>query len=180
MSEYRRTFRGMRAGHQTCSSFEVADYRRIGSILWPVFENLQSLTPEDITSMDSSENELLSKALRYFREKDETLQSLVHALQLGFAEDKSIIMNGKTDNTREKQLAVNSLEDPSNPYRIIFTVDMLNEGWDVLNLFDIVRLYETRQSGRGKISSYTIKEAQLIGRGASILPVCCRAGSREV
>ena len=47
-------------------------------------------------------------------------------------------MNRKTDNTREKQLAVNSLEDPSNPYRIIFTVDILNEGWDVLNLFDIV------------------------------------------
>ena len=41
--------------------------------------------------------------------------------------------------------------------------DMLNEGWDVLNLFDIVRLYETRQSGRGKIAPYTIKEAQLIG-----------------
>lgn len=143
------------------------------------FENLQSLTPEDITSMDSSENELLSKALRYFREKDETLQSLVHALQLGFAEDKSIIMNGKTDNTREKQLAVNSLEDPSNPYRIIFTVDMLNEGWDVLNLFDIVRLYETRQSGRGKISSYTIKEAQLIGRGARYCPFVAEPGQER-
>lgn len=26
---------------------------------------------------------------------------------------------------------------------------MLNEGWDVLNFFDIVRLYETRQ-GSGK------------------------------
>ena len=143
------------------------------------FKNLQSLTPEDITSMDSSENELFSKALSYFREKDETLESLVYALQLGFAEEKSIIMNRKTDNTREKQLAVNSLEDPSNPYRIIFTVDMLNEGWDVLNLFDIVRLYETRQSGKGRISNYTIKEAQLIGRGARYCPFTAEPGQER-
>ncbi|UWV82717.1 hypothetical protein [Mycoplasmopsis cynos] len=49
---------------------------------------------------------------------------------------------------------------------------MLNEGWDVLNLFDIVRLYDTRQgSGKaGKVGSYTIKEAQLIGRGARYCP----------
>lgn len=49
---------------------------------------------------------------------------------------------------------------------------MLNEGWDVLNLFDIVRLYETRQaSGKaGTVGSYTIKEAQLIGRGARYCP----------
>lgn len=46
---------------------------------------------------------------------------------------------------------------------------MLNEGWDVLNLFDIVRLYDTRQSGT-KVSPYTIKEAQLIGRGARYCP----------
>lgn len=40
----------------------------------------------------------------------------------------------------------------------------------MLNLFDIVRLYDTRQgSGKiGKIGTYTIKEAQLIGRGADI------------
>ncbi|RIY31200.1 type III restriction endonuclease subunit R, partial [Psittacicella melopsittaci] len=49
---------------------------------------------------------------------------------------------------------------------------MLNEGWDVLNLFDIVRLYDTRQaSGKaGKIGAYTIREAQLIGRGARYCP----------
>lgn len=66
---------------------------------------------------------------------------------------------------------MNSLEDHSNPYRIIFTVDMLNEGWDVLNLYDIVRMYETRQGGKeDKPGAYTIKEAQLIGRGARYFP----------
>ena len=48
---------------------------------------------------------------------------------------------------------------------------MLNEDWYVLNLFDIVRLYDSHQgSGKaGKIGSYTIKEARLIGRGARYL-----------
>ena len=41
---------------------------------------------------------------------------------------------------------------------------MLKEGWDVLNLFDIVRLYETRDK------KTTISEAQLIGRGARYWP----------
>ena len=37
-------------------------------------------------------------------------------------------------------------------------------------MFDIVRLYETRQSGGKKISSATVSEAQLIGRGARYCP----------
>lgn len=37
-------------------------------------------------------------------------------------------MNGTSDNNKEKQLLVNSLEDLDNPIRLIFAVDMLNEG----------------------------------------------------
>jgi len=49
-------------------------------------------------------------------------------------------------------------------------VNMLNEGWDVLNLFDIVRCYTTRDSKAGKPGKTTIAEAQLIGRGARYFP----------
>ena len=136
------------------------------------FPKLETLCVEEIKALQNVGDELLQTALDYFREKDKSLQALVTSLRQSFAEENAIIMNGTTDNTKEKQLAVNSLEERDNPYRIIFTVDMLNEGWDVLNLFDIVRLYETRQgSGKaGKIGSYTIKEAQLIGRGARYCP----------
>ena len=65
---------------------------------------------------------------------------------------------------------LNTLEDNENPIRAIFAVQKLNEGWDVLNLFDIVRCYETRDSGRGKIGKTTMSEAQLIGRGARYFP----------
>ncbi len=134
------------------------------------FEKLDRLSPEEIIALETPDNTLLADAIRYFREKDEKLEALTYALKLAFAKENSIIMNGSRDNTVDKQLSVNSLEETSNPYRIIFTVDMLNEGWDVLNLFDIVRLYETRQGRAGEIATYTIKEAQLIGRGARYCP----------
>ena len=65
---------------------------------------------------------------------------------------------------------LNSLEDKNNRVRAIFAVQKLNEGWDVLNLFDIVRCYEARDTGRQKIGKTTISEAQLIGRGARYFP----------
>jgi len=52
---------------------------------------------------------------------------------------------------------------------------MLNEGWDTLNLFDIVRLYETRDGKRigGKYipGKTTLSEVQLIGRAQDTFPL---------
>ncbi|PIU52250.1 hypothetical protein COS91_00065 [Candidatus Desantisbacteria bacterium CG07_land_8_20_14_0_80_39_15] len=74
----------------------------------------------------------------------------------------------------EKQLKLNSLETINNEIRAIFAVNMLNEGWDVLNLFDIVRLYDTRDGkwvhDKYKPGNTTMGEAQLIGRGARYFP----------
>ncbi len=41
----------------------------------------------------------------------------------------------------QNQIRLNTLEDENNPVRAVFAVQKLNEGWDVLNLLDIVRLY---------------------------------------
>ena len=62
------------------------------------------------------------------------------------------------------------MEGKDNLIRAIFTVDKLNEGWDVLNLYDIVRLYNTRDSKSNIPGKTTIKEVQLIGRGARYYP----------
>lgn len=130
------------------------------------FPRLRTLTSDNITPLEEIDNSLFQSSLAYFKDKDKTYQFLVETLKVSFQKENSIIMNSKsTDNTKEKQLAVNSLEDKANPYRIIFTVDMLSEGWDVLNLYDIIRLYETRQS-----NTATTREAQLIGRGARYYP----------
>lgn len=136
------------------------------------FKKLEELTSYEIKALQSANIPLLSKAIAYFEEKDDTLENLEHSLKNSFSEDNAIIMNGSSDDNDANQIKVNSLEDKDNHIRLIFAVDMLNEGWDVLNLFDIVRLYDTRQaSGKaGQIGSYTIKEAQLIGRGARYCP----------
>lgn len=136
------------------------------------FNRLKVLTPSEIRNLSNLADDIYRSALAYFEEKDPSLNALVNSLQSGFAKENAIIINSKGDSSKEKQLYLNSLEDKDNPYRIIFTTDMLIEGWDVLNLFDIVRLYETRQgSGKaGKPGRYTIQEAQLIGRGARYCP----------
>ena len=136
------------------------------------FKKIKNLTSYELSNLESIGIDILSKAIHYFKQKDETLEILVHSIKNGFSQDTALIINGTSDDNKEKQILVNSLEDISNPIRIVFAVDMLNEGWDVLNLFDIVRLYDTRQSSgkSGKIGSYTIKEAQLIGRGARYCP----------
>src|SRR5699024_9893068 len=116
------------------------------------FTKLRNLNSENITVLEEVDNNLFQNALAYFKDKDTTYQFLVETLKTSFQKENAINMNSKSeDNTKEKQLAVNSLEDKNNPYRVIFTVDMLSEGWDVLNLYDIVRLYETRQGNTSTI-----------------------------
>lgn len=135
------------------------------------YQKLNNLVPDEIITFKESDNEYLRNAIEYFLKKDSGLNALVADIKLGFATRNSIILNSKSESEeKEKQVAVNSLEAKDNPYRIIFTVDMLNEGWDVLNLFDIVRLYETRDGKNGKPGKTTISEAQLIGRGARYCP----------
>ncbi len=106
----------------------------------------------------------LSPLLEGIRDKF-SMEELTEELRAEFAEHRCISAN----DPKVKSEVFNSLERTDNQYRAIFAVDKLNEGWDVLNLFDIVRLYETRQSGK-KISPTTISEAQLIGRGARYYP----------
>lgn len=132
-------------------------------------EKLAQLGKEELLNLSPQNNFWFDQARAYFLRQDPSLRTLTRMLQREFSKEHAMLLDNRNISA-DKQIAVNSLEDPENPYRIIFTVDMLNEGWDVLNLFDIVRLYETRQSGGKGSSPYTIKEAQLIGRGARYCP----------
>ena len=84
-------------------------------------------------------------------------------IRLDFAPAKVRNVN-KPEDLQRQQIELNSLEDRDNEVRCIFAVDKLNEGWDVLNLFDIVRLYDQGTN------TTTNQEAQLIGRGARYWP----------
>ncbi len=117
---------------------------------------------------------VLENAFQFFTDNKITNAILVKKLKDSFAKNKTLSVNEEKE--KEKyQLLLNKLEYKDNKIRAIFAVQKLNEGWDVLNLFDIVRLYEERQSGWSKLSPTTISEAQLIGRGARYYPFKIKA-----
>lgn len=133
-------------------------------------KGIETLTVKKLASIKANaKDEALVKMFDYFDAQKITLENLVAELKEDFSAEKTISVNSKEE-SEEKQLAINTLEAPNNEYRAVFAVDKLNEGWDVLNLFDIVRLYDTRDAKNNKPGETTIKEAQLIGRGARYCP----------
>lgn len=124
---------------------------------------LENLSPLDLENFfHYSRNAFFKDAKNFFDERNYT-PNLVAFLQTKFK--KSTQINTNNEKELEKgMLLLNSLEDRDNPKRVIFSVDKLNEGWDVLNLFDIVRLKSKANQ------KDTIKDAQLIGRGARYYP----------
>lgn len=134
------------------------------------YKKIMNLAVKDIQKIGSlAEGNILEKAFNYFEKEKITFANLVIELKEDFSIEKCMILDS-INITEEKQLRLNSLEDKNNEIRAIFVVNMLNEGWDVLNLFDIVRLYDTRDSKRNRPGKTTIAEAQLIGRGARYFP----------
>ena len=112
---------------------------------------------------------IMQEAYEYFINNGISFDQLAQEIKEDFSAIHCISANEDKE-IEKNQLILNSLEDADNPYRAVFAVDKLNEGWDVLNLFDIVRLYETRDGKNGKPGAGTISEAQLIGRGARYCP----------
>ena len=126
---------------------------------------IDNLTANDINNIRRSEVQIIKQAFRFFDKHDTSSEDLVRSLKTVFHEKYCLAVNSKVDRERY-QVDVNRLEEENNPIRAIFAVQMLSEGWDVLNLFDIVRCYDTGSTGHNKIGKATIAEAQLIGRGA--------------
>nr|WP_232265077.1 DEAD/DEAH box helicase family protein [Helicobacter pylori] len=124
---------------------------------------LENLSPLDLENFFYYSRNAFFKDAKNFFDKQKYTPNLVAFLQTKFK--KSTQINTNNEKELEKgMLLLNSLEDRDNPKRVIFSVDKLNEGWDVLNLFDIVRL-------KNKASQKdTTKDAQLIGRGARYYP----------
>ncbi len=138
-------------------------------------EKIENLSANDIEIIKSkSKGTILEKIFEYLEKEKITLENFVIELKEDFSEEKCILLDSENIN-KELQIKLNSLEDENNEIRAIFAVKMLDEGWDVLNLFDIVRLYDTRDGRWTKDGKYipgntTIAERQLIGRGARYYP----------
>lgn len=147
---------------------------------------MENLTERDIDKLRGNENkDIITKSINYFKEKYKDFNIFIDSLKESFKIDYQLTTNEENKYSRDNKIVrevrkldkqnklLNSLESKDNPIRVIFSVNKLNEGWDVLNLFDIVRLYDTRvvDSKNKSVGKSTISEAQLIGRGARYYPL---------
>ena len=171
LSQYRlKIFKDNRLDIKPVILFKASKIEESKQRMAEFIEMIRNLSAHHIEAVaDVNNDELMAKAYKYFSSNGFSYDMLVAELKEAFSEEHCVSVNDNAE-AEQKQLLLNSLEDKDNPYRAIFEVKKLDEGWDVLNLFDIVRLYETRQSGGKTISKTTVAEAQLIGRGARYCP----------
>jgi len=120
---------------------------------------------------------IVQKAFIFFNSKSISSAEISRRIKSNFRFENCISANNDEE-AEKNQLLLNTLEDENNPIRAVFAVQKLNEGWDVLNLFDIVRLYEGQNTGgtNTTVGATTLAEAQLIGRGARYFPFALEEG----
>lgn len=131
---------------------------------------IDSLTPEKITHHLANKKAQLSSATSIWhkvitRYAKDDLIAIIDMIKDDFNEMNLLNVN-KTDLMEDQPVLLNTLEQIDNPIRAVFAVAKVNEGWDVLNLYDIVRISEKASSTKANTDS----EAQLIGRGARYFP----------
>jgi type III restriction enzyme len=130
---------------------------------------IEGISARQIAGIRKSDIPVVRRAFRFFDETGISDGQLAERIKREFHPDFCLSVNEESEKERH-QILLNTLEDKTNRVRAIFAVQKLNEGWDVLNLFDIVRCYEARDTGRARTGSTTLSEAQLIGRGARYFP----------
>ncbi len=140
---------------------------------------VEDLGKEDISKISKMKNEVLNRAFSFFEVQGISFDQIARELRNDFKEFNCLTVDdGET--FESKQLFLNTLEDPQNHIRAVFATQKLNEGWDVLNLFDIVRLYNSRDADNNRAGKTTVEEAQLIGRGARYFPFDYGVGNERM
>lgn len=138
-------------------------------------ELIQNLNVTDLLNfikrqqlLDSNKSSALELAYNYYLKNENNLAKIVHEIKQDFDPRNILNANDARGNMLEKGQyeALNTLESPNNLYRVVFAVAKLTEGWDVLNLYDIVRIEQEAPTNK----KATLVEAQLIGRGARYYP----------
>lgn len=134
-------------------------------------EFLPQINGSDIEKILNTDDEKIKRAKQWLLSKSsyEQIAENIKA-EFGYFDETIRIINSKTNASEDKKEEVlrelNNLDAKDNNVRIIFAVQMLTEGWDVLCLYDIVRLDE----GEKNVSTTVTSDIQLIGRGCRYNP----------
>ena len=130
---------------------------------------IDELTAEQVRNIRQSNIPAVQRAFEFFDMEGTNDDDLATLLKREFQEDFCLSVNDKNEK-ETYQILVNTLEEQNNRIRVVFVVKKLTEGWDVLNLFDIVRCNESLNYQTSGTAETTTSDAQLIGRGARYFP----------
>lgn len=138
-------------------------------------ELIQNLNVADLLAfikrqqvLDNNDSSALELTYDYYLKNEDDIVKIVREIKQDFDPRNVLNANDTSGNMLEKghYATLNTLESPNNLYRVVFAVAKLTEGWDVLNLYDIVRIEQEAKTNKNA----TMVEAQLIGRGARYYP----------
>lgn len=141
-------------------------------------EVISTLRKEDLKELQNTaknkninhEHEIISDMFTWIANKDnglvqqgdwDGLQTFTSLIRANFAHENTLIYNSQK---KEKADLLPQLDSPKNKIRAIFSVNALNEGWDVLSLYDIIH-FDISESKK-----VSLQDIQLIGRGARYCP----------
>lgn len=129
---------------------------------------ISTLRPEDLSRLfevgrenKHHEHEIVRDMFAWLNNNRVSLEEFTASIRANFAHDNTLIYNSQK---KERAELLPLLDSPRNTIRAIFSVNALNEGWDVLGLFDIVHFDISENK---KVS---LQDIQLIGRGARYWP----------
>lgn len=142
------------------------------------FDNvISSLRPDDLNRLKelgrknvNREHEILSDMFRWIASPKsglisqgdwDGLKAFTSEIRASFVHENTLIYNSQK---KERADLLPLLDSPRSTIRAIFSVNALNEGWDVLSLYDIVHF----DISDGK--KVSLQDIQLIGRGARYYP----------
>ena len=125
---------------------------KVSTASYEIFNHLvDDLNVEDLKRFIdrnlSTTSSTMQRVYNYY--KNEDLAHIITNIKRDFSKEKIINVNDSTKGILEDKNftnTLNSLEDSENPFRVVFAVAKLSEGWDVLNLYDIVRISEQAKS----------------------------------
>ena len=140
--------------------------------------DIDAFSKSDKTDVHQQGLSRTEQMLFFIQQENISYANIANWIKSNYQDRNVVITNSKSNTTKaektdeEVEQLLNSLENTNNHIRAIFTVDRLTEGWDVLNLYDIVRLYQGQNAGGSnkKTPDATTKEKQLIGRGVRYYP----------
>ena len=132
-----------------------------------VIETLSEKDFRFLKKAQKDENRILAGMMDYLGNREGGINSFIQDIRAAFAEQHTIVYNSKEKNA-ETLLKDLDTQNPRNAIRAVFSVNALNEGWDVRSLFDIIHF----DIGSGK--GVSMQDIQLIGRGARYCPFVLR------